>query len=279
MEAWYMEYLVVPFGILLMAFALARVLRFFLDRSVKAASQTLKVDPTKYNFLKNALSSIVYISAIIIIFYSIPALKDYGLTLFASAGVFAAVIGFASQSAFSNIISGIFIVIFKPFRVGDIVNIGDLHSGEVEDITLRHTIIRNFENRRVVIPNAIISNETIINSHLTEETTCMFVIMGISYDSDIDLAMRIMQEEAMKHPNFVDHRTEEDVQNGEPPVIVRLISFGDSSVNLRASVWAADPSRGFVMRCDLYKSIKERFDHEGVEIPFPYRTIVYKEQQ
>ncbi|MCG8390588.1 MAG: mechanosensitive ion channel family protein [Cytophagales bacterium] len=278
LDVWYMEYIVVPIAILLIAFGSTRVLRFFLDRSVKAASETLKVDPTRYNFIKNALSFVIYVSAIIIIFYSIPTLKDYGLTLFASAGVLAAIVGFASQSAFSNIISGIFIVIFKPFRVGDIVNVGNLHTGEIEDITLRHTVIRNFENRRVVIPNTIISNETVINSHLTEEMTCMFIEMGISYDSDIDLAMKIMQEEAMQHPNFTDRRTEEDQQNGDPAVNVRLVSFGDSSVNLRAWVWAANPSDGFVMRCDLYKSIKERFDQEGVEIPFPYRTIVYKEK-
>ena len=279
LDVWYMEYIVIPIAILLIAFGLARILRFSLDRSVKAASETLRVDPTQYNFIKNALSFVIYVSAIIIIFYSIPTLKDYGLTLFASAGVLAAIVGFASQSAFSNIVSGIFIVIFKPFRVGDLVNIGNLHTGEIEDITLRHTVIRNFENRRVVIPNTIISNETIINSHLTEEVTCMFVMMGISYDSDIDLAMEIMQDEAMKHPHFIDQRSEDEKQKGEPAVIVRLLSFSDSAVNLRASVWATNPSEGFVMRCDLYKSIKERFDKEGIEIPFPYRTIVYKEKE
>lgn len=278
-DSSFVEYIVIPFIILVIAFILSKILRAILNRFVKAASSKLKVDPTKYSFLKNAVSFIIFILAIIAIFQSIPALRAYGVTLFASAGILAAIVGFASQSAFSNIISGVFIVIFKPFRVGDLINIGDMHAGEVEDITLRHTIIKNFENRRIVIPNSIISEQTITNSTLTDDKICMFIVMSISYDADIDLAMKIMQEEAEKHPFHLDNRSQEDIANSVPVVIVRLISFGESSVNLRASVWAKDPRDGFVMKCDLHKSIKERFDREGIEIPYPHRTIVYKENK
>lgn len=273
------EYLIIPLIILVVAFIFSKILRLIMSKFVKAASSKLNVDPTKYNFLKNAVSFIVFIIAIIAIFQSIPPLRAYGVTLFASAGILAAIVGFASQSAFSNIISGIFIVIFKPFRVGDLINIGELHAGEVEDITLRHTIIKNFENRRIVIPNSIISEQTITNSTLTEDKVCMFVFMGISYDADIDLAIKIIQEEAEKHPFQIDNRTQEDIDKGIPEVIVRLVSFGDSSVNLRASVWAKNPGDGFTMKCDLHKSIKERFDQESIEIPYPHRTIVYKEKK
>ena len=103
--------------------------------------------------------------------------------------------------------------------------------------------------------------------------------MGISYDSDVDLAMEIMRDEALKHPSCRDFRTAEDIAEGRNKVIVRLIGFGDSSVNLRAYVWADDPISGFVMKTELFKSIKERFDAEGIEIPFPYRTIVYKNEK
>ena len=273
------EYIVVPFIILLIAFILSKVLRALLTKFVTGASSKLNVDPTKYNFLKNAVSFVIFTLAVVVIFQTIPPLRAYGVTLFASAGILAAIVGFASQSAFSNIISGIFIVIFKPFRVGDLINIGEIHAGTVEDITLRHTIIKNFENRRIVIPNSIISEQTITNSTLTDDKTCMFVLMSISYDSDIDLAIKIIQEEALAHPSHIDNRTQEDIDNDIPDVVVRLISFGDSSVNLRASVWANHPSDGFAMKCDLHKSIKERFDKEGIEIPFPYRTIVYKEKK
>ncbi len=273
------NHIVTSLIILVIAFIISKILRYALSRFVKAASAKLNVDPTKYNFFKNAVSLIIFTIAMMIIFYRIPELKAYGVTLFASAGVFAAILGFASQSAFSNIITGIFLVIFKPFRVGDHIAISNNMSGEVEDITLRHTVIRNYENRRIVIPNSVISNETIINSSLNEDATCMYIVMGISYDSNIDLAMKIIQEEAEKHPNFLDRRSKEDIEENKPAVVVRLIDFGDSSVNLRGYVWANNPVDGFVMKCDLNKSIKERFDKEGIEIPFPYRTIVYKEKK
>lgn len=273
-----LENLIFTIIVLVIAMIVSKVLRYFLNRSVVAASGKLNVDPTKYNFLKNAVSFLIFTAAIIIIFYKIPGLKDYGVTLFAGAGVLGIIIGFASQSAFSNIISGIFLVIFKPFSVGDAVKLGE-HAGTVQDITLRHTVINNFENRRIVIPNSIISDQTIVNSSMTEFKVCMFLEMGISYDSNIDKAMEIMQQEAQKHPFYIDNRTEEEKKENIPPVIVRLIGFGDSSVNLRGYIWANTSREGFVMKCDLHKSVKEKWDAAGIEIPFPYRTIVYKNEQ
>lgn len=276
-ELWHN--ILVSIIILIIAFIISKALRYSLSKFVKAASAKLNVDPTKYNFIKNAVSFIVFTIAIIVIFYRIPELKDYGVTIFAGAGVFAAIIGFASQSAFSNIVTGIFLVIFKPFRVGDHISIGSGMSGVVEDITLRHTVINNYENRRIVIPNSVISNETIINSTLNELQTCMYLHIGISYDSNIDTAIKIIQEEATKHPDFIDARSEENKEKGDPAVRVRLIEYGDSSINLRGYVWASDPMIGFAMKCDLLKSIKDRFDKEGIEIPFPHRTIVYKDKK
>jgi small-conductance mechanosensitive channel len=105
---------------------------------------------------------------------------------------------------------------------------------------------------------------------------CNFVEFGISYDSDINLAMDIIAGETMKHPNYIDVRTEEEKKKGKPAVQVRVIGFGDSSVNLRAYVWTLDHSSGFSLKCDVFQSVKEQFDKLGVEIPFPYRTLVFK---
>ena len=262
--------------ILTITFLAVLFIRKVIDKFFKLSSTHLNTDPTKYKFLQHFLSGVITIIGIGIAIYIIPSLRALSYSLFASAGILAVIIGFASQAAFSNIISGIFIVIFKPFRVNDRIQIGDLYSGIVEDITLRHTVIRNFENRMIVIPNSKISDETIINSNLIEDKICKFINIGISYDSNIDNAISIIQDEVMKHPDYFDNRTEEQIEKGEHPVIVRVIGFGDSSVNLRAYIWALDPPTAWIMGCDLNKSIKERFDKEGIEIPYPYRTIVYK---
>ena len=263
--------------VFVVAVIIARLLRYIIGRLVKGASTKLKVDPTKYNFLKNAVEFIVYIIALIIIFNSIPKLKSYGTALFAGAGVLAAIVGFASQSAFSNIVSGVFIVMFRPFSVGDRVRVGQLYSGDVEDITLRHTVIKDFENRRIVIPNAVINNEIIINSSLSHENLCIFIEIGVSFDSDVDQAMRILQEEAMKHPDCVDNRTPEEIESGEPQVNVRLINITETAMQLRAYGWSKNPSSGFNLKCDVLKSTKRRFDEAGISLAYPQRMVYIKD--
>lgn len=264
--------------ILAVTFFIERVIKRLLNTSLKKSSRKIKVDPTKYNFLKHSISAIIYLIGISVAIFTIPQLRTISLSIFAGAGILAVIVGFASQQAFSNIVSGIFIVIFKPFRVGDRVKIGTDISGIVEDITLRHTIIRNWENKRIIIPNSKISDHTIENPDITDPKICKWVEFGISYDSDIGKAMKILQEEAEKHKHCIDNRTEEEKKDKAPKVRVRVVGFGDSSVNLRAWAWAEDAGKAFVMACDLNKSVKERFDKEGVEIPFPYRTVVFKDK-
>ncbi|MGM0550449.1 MAG: mechanosensitive ion channel family protein [Bacteroidota bacterium] len=272
-------YLVVAVVIYAAAYITSLLLRKTMQRFFIRSSQSLNVDPTKYSFLKNAVSFLVFLTATILVFVFIPGLKRFGLTLTAGAGVLTAIIAFASQAAFSNIISGIFIVIFRPFRVNDIIKIGDLYMGVVEDITLRHTVIRNFENRRIIVPNSVISSETIINSNIEDPRICNFVEIGISYDSDLDKAMEILREVSEAHPNCIDNRTDEDKEAGNPVVTVRILGFEESAMRLRAWVWSEDSGKGFVMRTDLYRTIKMRFDKEGIEIPYPHRTLVMKHEK
>lgn len=262
--------------VLAIAFVISTIIKFSMTRFLRIASRKLKVDPTKYKFLKNAVDFLAYLFAFIAIFKSIPGLDAFGNGLLASAGVLAAIVGLASQSAFSNIVSGVFLVIFRPFSVGDRVKIGQHYSGDVEDITLRHTVIRDFENRRIIFPNTVISNEVIVNATTDDEFVCMFIELSVSFSTAIDKAMNIMREEALKHPHCIDNRTLDERTKGDSPVIVRLIHLGDFSIQLRAYAWAKNPNEGFILKCDLLKSIKERFDLEGIEIPFPQRVVTFK---
>lgn len=267
---------VVAVIIIVIALLFAFWVRRLIHRYVTDSSVLLKVDPTRYSFLKNASTFIIFSLASFLIIYSVPELRSLGATLFASAGIVAAVLAFASQQAMSNIISGIFIVIFKPFRVGDVIETDASRIGMVEDITLRHTVIRDFQNQRIIIPNTVISNQTIINSNITDARIKRHIFFDISYDSDIDIAMDIIRTEAEHHPLCIDGRSEEEMAIGRPKVRCVVIGFGESSVNLRADVWALNLSDAFEIRTFLNKRVKERFDEEGVEIPFPYRTLVYK---
>jgi len=186
------------------------------------------------------------------------------------------VIGFASQAALSNIVSGIFIVIFKPYRINDIVTVRDNLSGVVEDISLRHTVIRNYENRRIVIPNSVISNEVVINANYEDDKVVRWIDFGISYSADIDLARKVVQEIVEGHANFMDNRTEEEKAIGDPKVRVRVIRLGEYSVDMRAWAWAESAPKAFALGSDCLEQIKKRFDKEGIEIPFPYRNLIMK---
>lgn len=233
----------------------------------------------QFKFVAHFITGFIYFVGILVALYSIPAMRKLTTTFLASSGILAIIIGFASQQAFSNIVSGVFIAIFRPFQVGERLEFpGKNIIGNVEDITLRHTVIRTFDYKRVIIPNSVISSEILENAHIVSKNTIKFFHVGISYDSDIEKAMAIIKEEALKHPLCLDNRTEEEIAEGKEPVIVRVIGFGESSVNIKANVWAKNPDNAYIIGCDLNLSVKKRFDEEGIEIPFPYRTIVYKDE-
>jgi small-conductance mechanosensitive channel len=270
------SYIILVVSTFAVASMLTVVIRKILSIIIFKYAQKLKTNPTNYSFIKNSVGFIIYMSAIIFIFYKTPYLKSLGTGLFAGAGIVALVVGFAAQKAFLSIISGIFILISKPFKISDIIEFKDGKIGIVEEITLSHIVIKDYENRRIIIPNSVIIEETIINNAIIDEKIRKHVEFSISYDSNVDKAIGIIQDEAQKHSLFIDNRTALDKKNNEPAVIVRVIALSDFSVDLKAYVWTTCYDNAFILKCDLLKSVKYRFDNEGVEIPFPYRTLVYK---
>ncbi|WP_299550964.1 mechanosensitive ion channel family protein [Seonamhaeicola sp.] len=272
-----LEHILTFAGIILLTFLVSFLVNKFFKRQIRKSTELMKTDPTNYQFLRHLVIALIYIVGTSIAIYTMPKLRLLATSLLAGAGVLAVAVGFASQHALSNIISGIFIVIFKPFRINDRLNVGG-RIGMVEDISLRHTVIRDFENRRIIIPNSIISQEIITNSDYGDDKICKWIDIGISYDSDIELAKSIIKSEILNHPLHIDNRTDIQKNEGEELAPVKVIQLADSSVNLRGWAWAKDSADSFKMGCDLLESIKLRFDREGIEIPFPHRTIVHKEK-
>lgn len=256
----------------------ASVVQTWFKRSINK-KVTNHEDTTSLKFLRYIAIFSVYSIGGLLALVAFESMRSFAATALGGAGVLAVVAGVASQEALSNLVGGIFIIAFKPFKLGDVIKVDESMIGTVTDITLRHTIIKNYQNKMIVIPNAIINKEKLINYDLGERMCCQWIEVGISYDSDIDLARHIMREECEDHPNLIDNRTELDKYNNEKKVIVRVISLDDSSVTLRAWAWASNFTDAFVMKCELYESIKKRFDKEGVSIPFPHRTMVFKDDQ
>ncbi len=273
-EKW-IPYIISIAIIIIVSIIIARILIGIINAMIKREQRQANPNVTQLNFLKNSVRVVIYSVATIMIINTIPTLKSLGTALFAGAGILAAIIGFASQQAFANVIGGIFIILFKPFRVGDTIEIGG-SVGRVLDITLRHVVIRDLENRRIIIPNSRVSEEKIINSTIDDERILKHITFGISYESNIDKAMEIIQEEIRQHPYYLDNRTEAEREANEPSIRVKVIALSDSSVDLRAFAWAQTNPKSLEMEWDVLKSVKERFDREGIDIPYPHRTIVQK---
>jgi small conductance mechanosensitive channel len=233
----------------------------------KFATGKLKVDETTYSVVRRIIILTIYVIGAIVVIALIPGLPDMMLGVAAGAGIAAIIIGFAAQRALSNVFSGISIAIFRPFRVGDVVEMENEY-GTIEDITLRHTVMRTWQNKRVIIPNSRISEKTIINWTIGDLTVLWKVDFGISYDSDIDLARSIILDEINKHPDVM-HEEKREAK-------VRVTELGDFAVNLKALFWVADRPTAWGTGAEIRESVKKRFDREGVEIPFPYRTLVFK---
>ncbi len=281
---------ITPIFIGVVTIVVANLVNYLLKKSLKGAELALEkhakkhkgdykekiaADKTKFIFMRRIIVGIIYVVGIIFIISSIPSLKAFSYSLLAGAGVIAIIIGFATQKTLSNIMAGLMIAVSQPFRVGDRIRFKDDY-GIIQDITLRHTVLKTWDNRHVIIPNSLINEEVINNYTLGDERILATVEMSISYDSDIDLAKKVMKNEILKHPAFIDNRTEADMLAGKDPVKVRVVDCGDFSVRLRGYYWVESQPKAVISSFGLKESIKKRFDKEGVEIPFPYRTIVYK---
>ena len=250
-----------------------RLFKKFISRRDKQS-----VDKTNLIFFRNVVIYTTYTIGFLSMFNQIPGMQQLSKTLLTGAGILAAAVGFGSQQAISNIVSGIFMVLFKPFRVGDHIDLGGENKGTVMDISLRHTTIKNSENKMIIVPNNVLNNQSILNSTIVNTATCTFVFASISLRADIVRAMTVMQEEALKHPLLIDHRSEAEKERGATQVVVRATEWTNSGMTLRASVWASNIDNAFIIKCDLLKSIKERFDREGIEAPVPTTQVVLKNE-
>ncbi|WP_137684345.1 mechanosensitive ion channel family protein [Haloarcula mannanilytica] len=228
------------------------------DRSLKSRD----LDSHARRPLKKLVSIGVIFVAISVAF----GMADYGNFLQSLATIAAAAtlaIGFAMQDVIKNFVAGVFIYTDKPFRIGDWIEWDD-HSGVVEDISLRVSRVRTFDNELLTVPNSNLTDGVIKNPVAKDQLRLKFMF-GIGYDDDIDKATEIILEEARDHPEIMD----------DPEPSVRLVELGDSSVGLQSRIWIEDPNRAdFIKtRAEYVKTVKERFDAEDINIPYPNRTI------
>jgi small-conductance mechanosensitive channel len=224
---------------------------------------------SKRNLDKHAMRPLKKIANLLVIFAAVAisfGMAGYGDFLTSLATVAAAAtlaIGLAMQDVLKNLVAGVFIYTDRPFRIDDWIE-WDGHSGVVEDISLRVTRVRTFDNELLTVPNSHLT-DGVIKNPVAKDTLRLKTLFGIGYDDDIDQATEIIVEEAADHPEILS----------DPGPSVRLTELGDSSVGLQARYWIADPSRSDAVKIkgEYVTAVKQRFDDAGIDIPYPNREL------
>ena len=218
--------------------------------------------------VRQPLLKVGYLAVVFVSFAVAFGFAGFGSFLTALATIAAAAtlaIGFATQDVIANLVAGVFIFTDKPFKIGDWIEWDTgTYSGTVEDISLRVTRVRTFDNELLTVPNSHLTDGVIKNPVAYDKLRLQFMF-GIGYDDDIERATEIIIEEADANSKILD----------DPAPTVRLTELADSYVGLKSRFWIANPSRSdFVKtRGEYVAAVKERFDAEGIDIPFPQRAL------
>ena len=224
-----------------------------------------KIDNILFDLLNRFAGVLIYALACIL------ALDKLGVNVMpfiAGAGVMGIAIGFAAKDTLSNLIAGILLVIDRPFEVGDRIELWQTPKnsatwGDVIDIGLRATKIRTTDNIVIVIPNNEVMLRDIINYTTIDSKIRVRVNIGVAYDADLKKAKKLILEVA---------ESMEWAAKKPPPVVV-VNNFGESSVDLQLRVWIDDARKRIHTISYVTDRVKEAFDREGVEIPYPKRDI------
>lgn len=200
-----------------------------------------------------------------------PALNKLFTSLLAGSGVVALVISVASQDAISNIVSGVLIIASQPFKIGDVIRYVDKNiTGVVEEMTLRHTIIRTFENNRLVIPNSTMNSAVIENYNYNDNRSCMFLDIVVSYGSDTEKAVRIFADVIKNHPLYRNY--DPACTDGMPKV--RIVDCDTTGITIRGWLWSDNMLIGVDVKSDILTELRKRFRAEGIHFAYPHMVVI-----
>ncbi len=218
------------------------------------------VDITLQKFLGNLSSWIFKILLFITVISKLGVATTSFAAIVASAGL---AIGLALQGSLANFAGGILIMIFRPFKIGDLIE-GQGEIGVVKEIEIFTTKLTGLSNKEIIIPNGTLSNGNIVN-YTTEGTRRVDLVFGVSYDADIKKTKDVLMHVLTEHPKVLN----------DPAPIVKVSELADSSVNFAVRPWCASADYWDVY-FDITENTKIALDKAGIEIPYPHRVEIRK---
>lgn len=240
-------------AILVLGYFASRIVRGIVKRVLRKSG----VDDTLVLFS----GSLVYVGLMILVV--VAAIGELGVqttSFVAILGAAGLAVGLALQGSLSNFASGILMIVFKPFRVGDFISAAGT-SGTVEEIGIFTTSLKSPDNTKIIVPNAKITNDNIIN-YTAKAVRRIDIIAGVSYDDNLDKVKTILK-------GILD--SDERILRDPAPVI-GVLELADSSVNVAVRPWVSTSDYWDVFFA-LQERIKKRFDEEGISIPFPQHDV------
>lgn len=248
------------------AVSINNMLRLAVERALVRGSR-IQIDRTRVKFIAQLAQIIVYIIAFFVYARLIPALSNLGNAGLASVGVLSVVAGLAAQNTLGNLIAGISLLLYRPFNVGDRLQVAaptGLETGQIESLSLGYTIIKTDDNRRVVVPNSLMASQTTVNMTRDDVRAICSVTVPITHDSDLDRARAVLIEIARGNPKTK--------QIAGCPVT----HLDGAGVELTLSIWCDDSAAAGALKCDLLEAVKRRFAAEGLKIAPIQRVATVK---
>jgi small conductance mechanosensitive channel len=253
-------------GFWFLAWLLSRMVRSAVERAL-ARDRHSHLDRTTLGFLAQLARICIYVFAFISYAHLVPSLSSLGTAWLASVSVISVVVGLAAQNTLGNLVAGVALVLYRPFKVGDRVQVAapaGPEIGVVESVNLGYTALKTDDNRRVILPNSIVASQTMINFTISDARLVCSVPFTISLDSDLDKARAILLELARANPK---------AQKVADCPVTQLDAFG---VTLTLMAWCADSVAAGDFKNGLLEQAKRRFDAEGIRFPAIERAVVAK---
>ena len=251
----------INFGVNIVIAAIILVVGIWLAKRLKGWAAKIMEGRGMDIMLATFLSSIIHI--LLVVFVVIAALGQLGIqttSLIAVVGAAGLAIGLALQSSLANFASGVMIIALRPFKVGDFVEAGGI-SGVVEGIQIFSTQMRTGDNKSIIVPNGSITSSTITN-YSAKDTRRVDMVFGISYDDDIKTAKQVLQDLVKADDRILD----------DPAPVIAVSELADNSVNFIVRPWV-NTADYWNVYWDMTEAVKQRFDAEGLHIPYPQRDV------
>ncbi|MFC2135170.1 mechanosensitive ion channel family protein [Bacteroidota bacterium] len=212
----------------------------------------------QFTFLR--ITQYVIISIGVVVAFQFVGIDLSGLTVI--LGFLSVGIGFGLQNITSNFIAGLILLFERPINVGDRVTVGDTE-GDVVNIHIRSTTIKSLNNISIIVPNSEFISSSVINWSHSDKKIRVDLDVGVSYNSDLDLVLKVLKDIALANPEVIN----------KPEPEVQLKNFGDSSWDMQLRFWIENPKRYYYVRSDINCEIVREFRKNNIEIPFPQRDL------